>query len=66
VATTPPKTAANRWSLNSRATRAILFQAIALALVALGIWFLAHNTQINMAARGIPSGFDFLGAPGRF
>jgi general L-amino acid transport system permease protein len=66
VATTPPRTAANRWSLNSRATRAILFQAIALALVALGIWFLARNTQINMAARGIPSGFDFLGAPAGF
>nr|WP_180682889.1 ABC transporter permease subunit [Tepidicella baoligensis] len=44
----------------------MLFQAIALVLVALGIWFLAHNTQTNMAARGIPSGFDFLSTPAGF
>jgi general L-amino acid transport system permease protein len=60
----PPRSA--RWSLNSRATRGLIYQAIALVLVALGVWFLARNTQINMAARGIPSGFDFLGAPAGF
>lgn len=64
--THPTHPTANRWSLNSRATRGLLFQAIALVLVALGIWFLAHNTQTNMAARGIPSGFDFLGTPAGF
>ncbi len=56
----------HRWSLNSRATRGWLFQFLALVLVALGIWFLAHNTQVNMAARGIPSGFDFLSMPAGF
>lgn len=61
---TPPRSA--RWSLNSRATRGLIYQAIALVLVALGVWFLARNTQINMAARGIPSGFDFLSAPAGF
>lgn len=60
----PPRSA--RWSLNSRATRGLVYQVIALALVALGVWFLARNTQINMAARGIPSGFDFLGSPAGF
>jgi general L-amino acid transport system permease protein len=44
----------------------VLFQLLALILVALSIWFLSHNTQVNMAARGIPSGFDFLGAPAGF
>jgi len=66
VAATPSHTAKNRFSLNSRATRGWIFQVIALALVALGVGFLAHNTQTNMAARGIPSGFDFLSTPAGF
>jgi general L-amino acid transport system permease protein len=37
-----------------------------LVLVVLTLAFLAHNTQANMAARGIPSGFDFLSAPAGF
>ena len=62
----PPPVPKRQWSLNSRATRGLLFQLIALVLIALGIWFLAHNTQRNMAARGIQSGFDFLGASAGF
>ena len=58
--------AGRSWSLNSRATRGLIFQIIALALVAIGIGYLAHNTQTNMAARGIPSGFDFLSTPAGF
>ena len=58
--------AASKWSLNSRATRGLIFQVIALALVILGITYLAQNTQANMAARGIPSGFDFLSVPAGF
>ena len=58
--------AASKWSLNSRATRGLIFQVIALALVVLGITYLAQNTQANMAARGIPSGFDFLSVPAGF
>ncbi|PZO12552.1 MAG: amino acid ABC transporter permease [Burkholderiales bacterium] len=44
----------------------MLFQLVALVLIALGIWFLAHNTQRNMEARGIQSGFDFLGSAAGF
>jgi general L-amino acid transport system permease protein len=63
-ASPPPRT--RRFSLNSRATRGVIFQLIALAVVAAGIWFLAHNTQENMRVRGIQSGFDFLGASAGF
>lgn len=59
----PPR---KTWSLNSRATRGLLFQAIALVLIAAGVWFLAHNTQENMRVRGIQSGLDFLGMPAGF
>ena len=52
----PPK----RWSWRSRAARGLLYQVLAVALIALLVWFLAHNTARNMAARGIQSGFDFL------
>lgn len=62
----PPPPRRSTWSLNSRATRGLIFQAIALVLIALGIWFLAHNTQENMRIRGIQSGFDFLGTPAGF
>lgn len=62
----PPPPRRSTWSLNSRATRGLIFQAIALVLIALGILFLAHNTQENMRIRGIQSGFDFLGTPAGF
>lgn len=61
-----PPAPKRQWSLNSRATRGLLFQLVALVLIALGIWFLAHNTQRNMEARGIQSGFDFLGSAAGF
>nr|WP_228027136.1 amino acid ABC transporter permease [Rubrivivax pictus] len=60
----PPKT--RDWSLRSRAVRAILYQVLALGLIALGVWFLAHNTLENMRVRGIQSGFDFLTGPAGF
>lgn len=62
----PPPARRRAWSLNSRATRGLLLQFVALVLIGLGIWFLAHNTQRNMEARGIQSGFDFLGANAGF
>ena len=37
-----------------------------LALIAFGVWYLAHNTLANMRARGIQSGFDFLAQPAGF
>lgn len=54
------------WSLRSRAVRGILYQVIALGLIAGAVWFLAHNTLENMRVRGIQSGFDFLGQPAGF
>jgi general L-amino acid transport system permease protein len=62
-AAAPKKTA---WSWRSRAARGLLYQALALLAVALGVWFLAHNTQQNMQVRGIQSGFDFLGQAAGF
>lgn len=66
MATDSPPHTRQRWSLNSRATRGVLFQILALLVVALAVGFLSHNTQVNMAERGIPSGFDFLQAPAGF
>lgn len=59
----PPK---RDWSLRSRAVRAVLYQVLALALIVLSVWFLAHNTLENMRVRGIQSGFDFLTGPAGF
>lgn len=58
----PPKT---RWSWRSQAFRGVLYQIVAVTVIALLVWFLAHNTIVNMRVRGIQSGFDFLsGAAG--
>ena len=54
------------WSLRSRAVRALIYQAVALGLIGLAIWFLVSNTLTNMQARGIQSGFDFLSGPAGF
>jgi len=61
--TKPPRPA---WSWRSRAARGLIYQALALVLIGLGVWFLAYNTQENMRIRGIQSGFDFLGASAGF
>ena len=44
--TPPPRQ--RRWSLNSRATRGIIYQVIALVLVAGGVWFLALITAASV------------------
>ena len=62
----PPPPPQRSFSLRSRAVRGLLYQLIALAVVVLGVWFLAHNTLENMRTRGIQSGFDFLGQPAGF
>lgn len=59
----PKKTA---WSWRSRAFRGVVYQLVALAAIALVVWFLASNTQTNMRIRGIQSGFDFLSQPAGF
>ena len=60
----PPKK--RDWSLRSRAVRGLLYQLLALLVIVLTVWFLAHNTLENMRVRGIQSGFDFLKGPAGF
>ena len=64
VSAAPPKK--RDFSLRSRAVRAVLYQVLALGLIALAVWFLAYNTVENMRVRGIQSGFDFLTQPAGF
>ncbi|HUH40885.1 MAG TPA: amino acid ABC transporter permease [Castellaniella sp.] len=52
--------ARRRWSWNDPATRALVYQALILGLVGLGVWYLASNTLHNLAARNISTGFAFL------
>jgi len=49
-----------RMSWNDPAFRAIVYQILALGLVALGIWYLVSNTLHNLETRKIASGFGFL------
>jgi general L-amino acid transport system permease protein len=44
----------------------MLYQAVALLVIGLGVWLLVHNTHENLRGRGIQSGFDFLGAAAGF
>jgi general L-amino acid transport system permease protein len=60
----PPKH--RDWSWRSRAVRGVIYQVVALGLIGLAVWFLAHNTLENMRVRGIQSGFDFLTGPAGF
>ena len=60
-----PRAPARRWRNDPR-IRAILFQAIALALVVWLGWTLFDNTLANMQARGIRTGFGFLDNPAGF
>ena len=57
---TPSTPPIKQWSWRSQAFRGLVYQALALGLITLALWYLAHNTLINMRARGIQSGFDFL------
>jgi general L-amino acid transport system permease protein len=54
------------WSWRSQAFRGLIYQILAVALVGVGLWYLAHNTLANMEARGIQSGFGFLAQPAGF
>ena len=61
-----PPPAKRGWSWRSQAFRGLVYQIIALGLIALVAWFLAHNTLENMRTRGIQSGFGFLAEPAGF
>ena len=60
-----PRTA-NKWGWRSQAFRGLVFQLVAVGVLAFGLWYLAQNTLANMQARGIQSGFDFLRQPAGF
>ena len=66
----PPRPAPARpragWSWHHPATRARLWQVLALLGVVTLLGWLVYNTQTNMAARGIQSGWDFLGQTAGF
>jgi general L-amino acid transport system permease protein len=66
--TVAPKLPSKRrdWSWRSQAFRGLVYQVVAIGLIAFAIWFLAHNTLENMRVRGIQSGFGFLGSPAGF
>jgi general L-amino acid transport system permease protein len=46
---------------NDRRVRAIIYQVIFLAVLVFAVWLLVSNTIENLRARGLRSGFDFLG-----
>jgi len=48
------------------AKRALVFQTIVLAVLAWLVWSIIDNTATNMAARGLASGFGFLGTSAGF
>ncbi|HSV50595.1 MAG TPA: ABC transporter permease subunit [Burkholderiaceae bacterium] len=60
----PPRS--KPWSWRSRAFRGLVYQFVAIVVIALVAWFLASNTLYNMRVRGIQSGFDFLSQPAGF
>lgn len=63
---TPPAAPPRRLSWNDPDVRALVYQAVALAVVAYVIWFLVSNTLHNLAARHIATGFGFLGREAGF
>ena len=44
----------------------VFYQAITLSIVILGIYYIVQNTAQNMVARGLASGFNFLGVESQF
>jgi len=54
------------FSWRSKQARALVYQVVAVGVIALMVWLLVTNTLTNMKARGIQSGFDFLMQPAGF
>ncbi|WP_342618272.1 ABC transporter permease subunit [Rhodoferax sp. GW822-FHT02A01] len=53
----PPK---QPWSWRSQAFRGLIYQLVTVAVIVAVVLYLAHNTKVNMNARGIQSGWDFM------
>jgi len=63
----PPVAAPQRrLSWNDPGVRAVVYQVVALALVAWAVWFLVSNTLHNLQIRNISTGFGFLGREAGF
>jgi len=60
----PPAKRSFHW--RSKAFRGVLYQVVAIALIAAAGAYLLSNTLGNMRARGIKSGFDFITQPAGF
>jgi general L-amino acid transport system permease protein len=54
------------WSWRSQAFRGVVYQVIAISVIALAAWFLTSNTLTNLRIRGIQSGYDFVIQPAGF
>ncbi len=61
-----PSLARRGWSWRSRAFRGVVYQVLAVGVIALVVWYLTSNTLTNLRVRGIQSGFDFLSQPAGF
>ena len=61
-----PAPARRSWSWRSKAFRGVVYQVIAVSVIALVAWYLTSNTLTNLRIRGIQSGFDFLSQPAGF
>src|SRR6516162_6778626 len=48
------------WSRNLPRVRSMVYQAVLVAVVGLGAWYLVSNAMENLLARRIASGFGFL------
>jgi general L-amino acid transport system permease protein len=57
---TPSTAPKKSWSWRSQAFRGLIYQIVTVVLIALVVAYLANNTNTNMKARGIQSGFDFM------
>ncbi|QII87001.1 amino acid ABC transporter permease [Bordetella hinzii] len=56
----PAQAPRRRLNWNDPGVRAVVYQVVALVLVALAAWFLVSNTLHNLAVRNISTGFGFL------
>jgi len=55
-----------KWTWKSQAVRSLIYQVVALAVILFVVLYLAHNTALNMAQRGIQSGYGFLSSAAGF
>ena len=52
--------------VNDERNRSIFYQVVVFGLIGWVCWYLFSNTSTNLEARGMASGFDFLGTSAGF